>query len=413
MRNEIDIRRLYRLPYSKNDNPNGWLEITTRCNLRCPGCYRGCHLAGGAGEDKPLAVIREEVVRLQEIRNCHTISISGGEPLLHPELDAVIAFIRERGLQSLLYTNARLLDDQRLAGLKRAGLGGVITRIDILQEGRPARERDLHGERDRLLAMIRRAGGILPAFTMVLDRRNIDQVAEVVDWAQRREIGFLVLIARRDFIHRPDDRPDPGGYIDRGDLAVRLSALEGFRFAAYLGSQLEDARIKWVQAHRILHAGRVLGYLDARAVELLQTWHHLRTGRYCYVPPGGSASISLPALALLALLDRSVRRVLGRWACAVLARPQRLLGKPTVQVLNAVFPPTFVGGRRDFCDGCPDAILHEGRLVPSCVLEEIKAFGAPAVLREVARDERDGDDGIQSAGPDALHRPAARRVPQR
>ncbi len=32
-----EITTLYRLPFTKNDNPNGWVEITTDCNLKCPG----------------------------------------------------------------------------------------------------------------------------------------------------------------------------------------------------------------------------------------------------------------------------------------------------------------------------------------------------------------------------------------
>ena len=31
---------LYRLPWSLNDNPIAWLEITDICNLHCEGCYR-------------------------------------------------------------------------------------------------------------------------------------------------------------------------------------------------------------------------------------------------------------------------------------------------------------------------------------------------------------------------------------
>ena len=140
MKTKIDIRELYRLPYSKNDNPNGWLEITTRCNAACPGCYRGCHLDENVGEHKTLEAVQEEIVRLQEIRNCHTISISGGEALMHPDLNAILAFIRKQGLRSLLYTNGRLLSEERVGEMKTAGLDGIIIRIDTLIEGLKSRD---------------------------------------------------------------------------------------------------------------------------------------------------------------------------------------------------------------------------------------------------------------------------------
>lgn len=380
MSGTIDIRELYRLPYSKNDNPNGWIEITTRCNLKCPGCYRGCHLDDHAGEHKTLEAIREEITRLQAVRNCHTISISGGEPLMHPDLAEVVAFVRERGMRSLLYTNGVLLDRPRLADLKTAGLDGVIVRVDSLKKSDTARETDLDPERDRLLAVIRGVGGILPAFTFVLDRSNIDQVGDVVKWAARREIGFLVLIARRDFIHGDDDVPGTEDYIDQDDLAHRLGFLKHFRFASYLGSRIEDTRPKWIQAHRVLMDGHVLGYLGPKAVEFLQSWHHLRDGRFCYVTHDRAFTPFVMAMA--SLVHRGARPLLSRWFRAVLRRPTLLTKTPVVQVLNCVFPPSFVDGERDFCDGCPDAVFHEGRLVPSCVLEEIKANGRPYSLNE-------------------------------
>ncbi len=33
-------RDLYRFPWSLNDNPIGWLEVTDICNIHCKGCYR-------------------------------------------------------------------------------------------------------------------------------------------------------------------------------------------------------------------------------------------------------------------------------------------------------------------------------------------------------------------------------------
>jgi hypothetical protein len=47
-----DKRNLYRLPWSMNDNPIAWLEITDMCNTHCEGCYRQ-RLTG----HKPFALV--------------------------------------------------------------------------------------------------------------------------------------------------------------------------------------------------------------------------------------------------------------------------------------------------------------------------------------------------------------------
>ncbi len=35
----LDKRNCYRLPWSLNDNPIAWIEITDICNIHCEGCY--------------------------------------------------------------------------------------------------------------------------------------------------------------------------------------------------------------------------------------------------------------------------------------------------------------------------------------------------------------------------------------
>jgi MoaA/NifB/PqqE/SkfB family radical SAM enzyme len=61
------------------------------------------------------------------------ITISGGEPLLHPELDAIITRIRQNGILSGLITNGYLLVADRIERLNRAGLEYLQISIDNVQ----------------------------------------------------------------------------------------------------------------------------------------------------------------------------------------------------------------------------------------------------------------------------------------
>jgi len=58
------------------------------------------------------------------------ITISGGEPLLHPELDEIIRRIRKRGMIAGLITNGYLLVAERIQRLNRAGLEWLQISID-------------------------------------------------------------------------------------------------------------------------------------------------------------------------------------------------------------------------------------------------------------------------------------------
>jgi MoaA/NifB/PqqE/SkfB family radical SAM enzyme len=58
------------------------------------------------------------------------ITISGGEPMLHPHLDEIIAQIRRRGAIATLITNGYFLTAERIRGLNRAGLDYLQISID-------------------------------------------------------------------------------------------------------------------------------------------------------------------------------------------------------------------------------------------------------------------------------------------
>src|SRR5262249_14954538 len=58
------------------------------------------------------------------------VTISGGEPLLHPDLDLIIAQMRKRGILAGMITNGYLLTADRIERLNRAGLEYLQISID-------------------------------------------------------------------------------------------------------------------------------------------------------------------------------------------------------------------------------------------------------------------------------------------
>ena len=98
---EIDHRSLYRLPWTLSDNVLAWLEATWKCNLACEGCYR----ANVADSHKTLEALRHELDCFAAQRTFDSVSIAGGDPLLHPEIVELVRMIAERGYKPTLNTN--------------------------------------------------------------------------------------------------------------------------------------------------------------------------------------------------------------------------------------------------------------------------------------------------------------------
>jgi len=99
-----------------------------RCNLACTYCNEFDDFS------KPVPV-EEMFRRIDRLGAMGTaaVTISGGEPLMHPELDAIIARIRKNGMLAGLITNGYLLVADRIERLNRAGLEHLQISIDNVQ----------------------------------------------------------------------------------------------------------------------------------------------------------------------------------------------------------------------------------------------------------------------------------------
>ena len=98
-----------------------------RCNLSCEYCNE----FDSHSKPVPLEEMYRRIDRLASF-GITIITISGGEPLLHPELDQVIRHIRRHRIIAGLITNGYLLTANRIEQLNRAGLEHLQISIDNL-----------------------------------------------------------------------------------------------------------------------------------------------------------------------------------------------------------------------------------------------------------------------------------------
>src|SRR3977135_1080936 len=96
-----------------------------RCNLACEYCNEYDDFS----KPVPTDAMFRRVDKLAAL-GTSVITISGGEPLLHPELDQIIARIRKRGMIAGMITNGYLLMPERIERLNKAGLDHMQISID-------------------------------------------------------------------------------------------------------------------------------------------------------------------------------------------------------------------------------------------------------------------------------------------
>lgn len=99
-----------------------------RCNLSCAYCNEYDDFS----DPVPTHVMIRRIDRLADL-GVAVVTISGGEPLLHPELEAVIRRIRRRGMLAGLISNGYLLSRKRILSLNEAGLDHIQISIDNVE----------------------------------------------------------------------------------------------------------------------------------------------------------------------------------------------------------------------------------------------------------------------------------------
>ena len=158
------------------------LSIIDRCNYRCPYCMPAAEIDERRDFLAPTErLTNEEIERLVRsfvALGVRKLRLTGGEPLLRPDLPDLLArLVAIKGLEDLaLTTNGSLLAAQ--AGrLRQAGLHRLTVSVDSLDPDQFAR---LSGERGRLSEVL---AGVSQVRAVSLRRRSGQSVAATEDTA--------------------------------------------------------------------------------------------------------------------------------------------------------------------------------------------------------------------------------------
>jgi radical SAM protein with 4Fe4S-binding SPASM domain len=108
----------------------GEIALTYRCNQACRFCYAGCGAGAPAGPEMSARQVRRIIDIFKREAMIPFFSFTGGEPTLRPELPALVAYAKKRGLRVNLITNAVLATPELCAALRDAGLDSVQASLE-------------------------------------------------------------------------------------------------------------------------------------------------------------------------------------------------------------------------------------------------------------------------------------------
>ncbi len=174
------------------------LVVTRRCNLSCGYCYEY--------DDHSEPVLTEQLERRIDhsaALGTLVLTLTGGEPLLHPALDALVARVARHGVVCTLISNGYLLTREWIVRLNDAGLSMLQMSVDNIAPNELSQKswRYVH-KRLELLRVHARFGVTINA---VLGSSTLDQTRQVVTAV--RDAGFFMTVG---LMHDADGQIQPG-----------------------------------------------------------------------------------------------------------------------------------------------------------------------------------------------------------
>lgn len=169
-------------PLAPNLQLVAW-EITRRCNLLCAHCRASAEDAAYEGElsGEECFRISDEIARVGK----PLLILSGGEPLLRPDVLEIGKYAAARGLRVVLGTNGMLLTRQMAEALKGVPIARVGVSLDFPEAELQDRFRGKLGAFEAAIAGIREAqrAGISVQINSTITRKNAPYLDQLLSLA--------------------------------------------------------------------------------------------------------------------------------------------------------------------------------------------------------------------------------------
>ncbi len=157
------------------------IELTSKCNLSCSFCYKSCNDVKKVDMINPISVL--EILKNNGVA---IIEITGGEPLLHPDIYEVLEYAVKNFLHTSILSNGILLND-KLICLLNSNKDRITLQIDLQSINE---KRYLQITKNNYLSIVLRNLEKLSKtnikwriVNVVIDEQGIDELEEIIKYA--------------------------------------------------------------------------------------------------------------------------------------------------------------------------------------------------------------------------------------
>lgn len=173
------------------------IELTTRCLLHCPQCYK----AGTIAQDLPEEKLQNILAQAEELK-VFQIAFGGGEPLLYPQLKQAVARVKAGGMSCSITTSGTGLSEVFLQTLTLAGLDHMQVSLNGSVEDINRLSRDGYQEAIAALELLAE-GDISFGINWVARHDNLRDLPQLLALAGKLQAGNLNILRHKPSTEEP------------------------------------------------------------------------------------------------------------------------------------------------------------------------------------------------------------------
>lgn len=282
------------------------IDLTNRCNLKCPVCFASANQAGFVAEPSYEMVVEMlQALRDQQPHPATAIQFTGGEPTLHPDFLRIVRQANEMGFSHVqAATNGLRIADRAFAEqAAAAGLHTLYLQFDGVEDEHyvKLRGRPLLEEKLRVIENCRATGMKICFVPTIVKTVNEDQVAKIFRLAvEHIDVVSAISFQPVAFTGRISQQQVADQRYTLGDLAHDLAACSG-----------ADVHRDFYPLNFIAPLGRILQALDGKPKIRPSCHSDCAFGTYFFVTPGGD-TVPMPKVFHIERLFRGLNDLAAR-----------------------------------------------------------------------------------------------------
>jgi len=171
--------------------PHPVLEVTGRCNLKCPHCeVRG----GEVEKDPPLTHVYRMIDSIATVPEFRMLVLTGGEPLLRQDIYEIVKYARNSGFEVTIATNGTLISRETAKKLSSLDITGVAVSLDFIEPELHDKFRGIPGTWEKVMDGIKNAveEGLYLQVNIALSKLNLHELSQLLRLADK--LGSCVVL---------------------------------------------------------------------------------------------------------------------------------------------------------------------------------------------------------------------------